>query len=153
MVFRRLLLAGKICVVAAGLLVSAPIGRSQSAQSATPAASLKETQWNLVELDGAAVAAVSADAQPYIYLHDDSDKLTGSGGCNRFFGSFDLSGSSLEFHSVAQTLMVCPGASGEHESALQNALKLTTGYRINGNELELRVDDRVLARFQAEKKK
>ena len=49
--------------------------------------------------------------------------------------------------------MACAGNSSEHESALLEALKLTTSYQISGNVLQLKVDDRVLARFQARKKK
>jgi heat shock protein HslJ len=150
MVSRRLLLAAAICVLASVLAANA---QTSQGQASTPSSSLKETQWNLVELEGDAVTAASPESDPYIYLHEDSDKLTGSGGCNRFFGSFDLDGNSLEFHSVAQTLMACPGNAGSHEPTLLEALKLTTSYRITADELELRVGERVLARFRGEKKR
>src|SRR5271155_5724580 len=114
--------------------------------------SVVETQWNLVELNGSAVNASAAEGQVYIYLQQEGDKLSGSDGCNRFFGSYDLSGSSLQFHSVAQTLMACRGAFTEHEAEFIEALKLVTSYQISDNVLQLKVDDRVLARFQARKK-
>src|SRR5579863_3310035 len=140
---RRLLLAGVVCSAAAGLVAHAQTGAPSAAVAQASASdSLKETQWNLIELDGNPVA--SSASPPYIYLHDDHDKLTGSGGCNRLFGSFDLDGNSLQFHSVALTLMACAGDAGAHEAQLLEALKLVTGYRISGDELELRVDDRVL---------
>jgi heat shock protein HslJ len=125
---------------------------SPPTRSAASSPTLTETHWNLTELDGDPVNAAAPDAQPYIYLHADGDKLSGSGGCNRLFGSFDLSGSSLSFHSVASTLMACANNSMQHEPELLEALKLATGYRISGDTLQLRVDDRVLARFRAETK-
>ena len=151
---RLLILAGCLSVFALGCVAAAQsTGASANPDLGTASVSLKETQWNLVELEGNPVTAASSQNQPYIYLHAEGDKLTGSGGCNRVFGSFDLDGSLLQFHSVAQTLMVCPGSSGAHEPELQQALKLATSYRIDGDTLELKVDDRVLARFQAEKRK
>ncbi|AXC14753.1 protein of unknown function DUF306, Meta and HslJ [Acidisarcina polymorpha] len=129
-----------------------PDNRIPESSSASSRLSVTETQWNLVELNGSPVSSRSPGSQPYIYLQTQGDKLSGSGGCNRLFGSFDLSGSSLQFHSVAQTLMACPGNSAERESALLDALKLTTSFQVSGDVLLLRVDDRVLARFQAKKK-
>ena len=135
-----------------GFCQKAPNTSHEDAPSAASQPSPTETQWNLTEVDGEPVTVQAADSQPYIYLQEPSDKLSGSGGCNRLFGSFDLSGSSLQFHSVASTRMACGGNTSEHESALLEALKLTTGFRISGNLLQLKVDDRVLARFQARKK-
>jgi len=127
---------------------------SNQSQDAAPASlpSVTETQWNLIELNGSPVVVRPTEGQPYIYLQVQGDRLSGSGACNRFFGSFDLSGSSLQFHSVAQTMMACPGASLQREPELLEALKLVTSYQISGNILQLRLDDRVLARFQALKK-
>jgi copper homeostasis protein (lipoprotein) len=135
-------------------IVAGPRPGYCQASPATPAPqpALTETQWNLIELDGNPVTIHAGDTQPYIYLQAQGDRLSGSGGCNRFFGSYDVSGGSLQFHSVAQTLMACAGDSAAREPALLEALKLTTAYQISGDTLQLRVDDRVLARFQARKK-
>ncbi len=111
-----------------------------------------ETQWNLIELNGSPVNVPGNEGQVYIYLQQEGDKLSGSDGCNRFFGSYDLNGASLQFHSVAQTLMACRGAFTDREAEFVDALKLVTGYQISENILQLKVDDRVLARFQARKK-
>lgn len=132
--------------------MSAPLGLAVQAGQSSPtglaAVSLTETHWNLIELDGTAVGDAPAESLPYIYLQEPGDKLSGSGGCNRLFGSFDRSGSSLQFHSVASTMMVCGNDSSQYESGLLQALKLATGFQIVGNVLQLRVDDRILARFQ-----
>jgi len=161
-VSRRLPPTGVIRIAAIFGLVFFPYGfcqtaspPSQSHQDAAQAASqpsLTETQWNLIELNGSPVAVRSTEQQPYIYLQVQGDRLSGSGGCNRFFGSFDVSGGSLQFHSVAQTMMACPGASMQREPELLEALKLVTSYQISGTTLQMRLDDRVLARFEAMKR-
>ncbi len=124
--------------------------RADAAAPASPS-SVVETQWNLVDLNGSA-EGIAAAGKVYIYLQRDGDKLSGSDGCNRFFGSYDLSGASLQFHSVAQTLMACPGGFAAREAELVEALKLATSYQLVDNILQLKVDDRVLARFEARKK-
>ena len=158
---RSHLSVGVICSVALAIACATPgfgqtiAAHNQSAQNATPTASspsLTETQWNLIELNGSPVNVRPTESQPYIYLQVQGDRLSGSGGCNRFFGSYDLNGSSLQFHSVAQTMMACPGATMQREPAILEALKLTTSYQISGNVLQLRLDERVLARFEAMKK-
>lgn len=154
----KMFIAGMTLMAAAGAFSHAQAlhhrdSASQPGGAAAPAAvSLTETHWNLIELDGNPVTA-SNESQPYIYLQVQGDKLSGSGGCNRLFGSFDLSGSSLQFHSVAATMMACPGDAMKYESQLADALRLTTGFQISGEVLSLRVDDRVLAQFQPEKQK
>ncbi len=146
-------LLGVLCVAPAFSQTAS--GSTESRKDSGPETSQPsavETQWNLIELNGSAVTVPSSEGQVYIYLQQDGDKLSGSDGCNRFLGSFDLSGSSLQFHSVAQTLMACRGGFTDRESEFLDALKLVTSYQISENVLQLKVDDRVLARFQARKK-
>ncbi len=133
-------------------MTSQPSESSQEAASETAQPKVVETQWNLVELNGSAVHVSSVEGQVYIYLQQDKDKLSGSDGCNRFFGSYDLNGNSLEFHSVTQTLMACQGGFTAREAEFLKALKLVTSYQITEGTLQLKFDDRVLARFQARKK-
>ena len=152
----------RTCCVAGilGLALAAPAFQAtstaaesrQEAAAGGPQPSVVETQWNLVELNGSAIDIPASGGQVYIYLQQEGDKLSGSDGCNRFFGSYDLSGTSLEFHSVAQTMMACRGSFTGREAEFLTALKLVTSYQISDNALQLKVEDRVLARFQARKK-
>jgi heat shock protein HslJ len=135
-----------------GQAATTPAEGHQDATAGGTQPSVVETQWNLVELNGSAVHVPAAEGQVYIYLQQDGDKLSGSDGCNRFFGSYDLRGASLEFHSVAQTMMACRGSFTDREAEFLDALKLVTSYQVAENVLQLKVDDRVLARFQARKK-
>lgn len=131
---------------------SPSLQRRQDAAAVASQPSVVETQWNLVELNGSAENISANEGKVYIYLQLDGDKLSGSDGCNRFFGSYDLSGPSLQFHSVVQTLMACHGGFTAREAEFLEALKQVTNYQLADNILQLKVDDRVLARFQARKK-
>jgi copper homeostasis protein (lipoprotein) len=132
---------------------SSPGQSRQDAGSAASQQAVVETQWNLIELNGSTANIPAAESRVYIYLQQDGDRLSGSDGCNRFFGSYDLNGNSLEFHSVAQTLMACrDNGFAAREAEFLDALKLATSYQISDNILQLKVDGRVLARFQARKK-
>jgi heat shock protein HslJ len=149
--------AAQTFILAAALLGATKLAADQDL--ASPPASTteavsrppQEIHWNLIELDGSPVTASNPDSQPYIYLQAQGDKLSGSGGCNRLFGSYDLNGSALEFHSVASTMMACPGKSMDNEARILEVLKLVTNFVITGDVLSLRVDDHVLARFKQEK--
>jgi heat shock protein HslJ len=133
---------------------AAQVAREEPASTSTPAARPpQEIHWNLVELDGTPVNASTPESQPYIYLQAQGDKVSGLGGCNRLFGSYDLNGNSLEFHSIAATQMACPGISLDNEARFFELLKLVTNFQIVDNVLSLRVEDHVLARFQPEKQK
>lgn len=135
-------------------LASGQTVRDEPASTSAPAPRPpQEVHWNLVELDGAPVHASTLESQPYIYLQAQGDKVSGSGGCNRLFGSYDLNGNSLEFHSVAATQMACPGSSMDNEARFFEVLKLVTNFQIADNVLSFKAEDRVLARFQPEKQK
>jgi len=145
-VYRSLLAAASLVLFAAAAGSSA---RAQVAAVSSP----REVHWNLVELDGSPIAASNSESQPYIYLQTQGDKLSGSLGCNRLFGSYDLSGDSLQFHSLAATRMACAKMSMDSEEKILDDLKLVTSFQISGDVLSLKVDNRVLAKFEPEKPK
>ena len=113
----------------------------------------REVHWNLIELDGSPITASNAENQPYIYLQAEGDRLSGSLGCNRLLGAYDLSGDSLQFHSVASTKMACANMASDIETKILQDLKLVTSFQISGDVLSLKVDNRVLAKFEPEKPK
>ena len=77
-----------------------------------------------------------------------SAHLSGSTGCNRFFGGFELVDGGLLLTPGGMTMMACPEDVMRQEQALLEALKAATGYRITGERLELlEGDGQVLARF------
>ncbi|MGH9323395.1 MAG: META domain-containing protein [Vicinamibacteria bacterium] len=95
-------------------------------------APLLGTRWELTELKGAAVEG----ARPYLSLEAETNRATGSGGCNRFSGPFELEEDSLRFGPLAATRMAC--AEGmDVEVKLFEALEAVEKYRIEGETLEL----------------
>ncbi|WP_265581507.1 META domain-containing protein [Methanofollis aquaemaris] len=66
-------------------------------------------------------------------------KLTGSGGCNNYFATYNLSGSSLEIGPAGSTKMICAEPEGimKQEETYLSILKAVKGYEIEGNQLKL----------------
>ena len=100
--------------------------------------------WKLDSL-GDSPAAAAAE----IAFDRDPKQISGSTGCNRFFGTYAAGeGASLKLEPAGMTLMACAGSADAQEKAFLDALRATASYRISGTTLEL-LDGggRVLARF------
>jgi putative lipoprotein len=96
--------------------------------------------WRLADLNGKPVS-LSMEQRPNFVLTDDGNRITGSGGCNRLMGSYELDGHSLRFKTVATTMMACLGPVMDVERKFLAALNATTAYRISGSTLQL-LDDK-----------
>jgi heat shock protein HslJ/uncharacterized membrane protein/uncharacterized lipoprotein NlpE involved in copper resistance len=72
--------------------------------------------------------------------------VTGSTGCNRLAGSFQLTDSTLHFLPLATTRMFCQG---KGENKFLTSLHQVTGYKIEGEKLLLTKGERVLLTFTA----
>ena len=107
------------------------------------------THWTLVALGDRNVAAASATREPHLIFTVDSSRVTGSGGCNRVFGGYAISGDSLSFTGVASTKMAC--ATGmDIETAFLAALSRVARWRIVDGSLELTdAAGALIARFHA----
>jgi len=97
---------------------------------------LTDTQWRLVELHGGPVKKVGEQPPPSLLLQSDGQRLTGSGGCNRMTGSYQLNGQSITFGKVASTMMACVDGM-EQETAFFKALDQTRAWKVQGDALEL----------------
>ena len=49
---------------------------------------LTENRWRPIQIDGHTVTVPEQQHEPWIHLDSKSKRVTGSGGCNRFNGSF-----------------------------------------------------------------
>jgi heat shock protein HslJ len=113
-------------------------------------ASLENTRWKLVELgEGRRLAPGDTVTGAFFILRTGQGQVNGSGGCNNFFGSYEIDGDKLVFGALGNTMKMCPTGM-DIEQAMMQALGETTRYAINGEVLSLYADDRVLARFEAE---
>jgi heat shock protein HslJ len=101
--------------------------------------------WNLVELFNEKIE-YSGSKVPHLYF--EAERVSGSDGCNNFFGGYTMDGDSLKFGMLASTQMACPHV-GTFEVIFSKMLSMTTRYRITGNRLDLYGDEKLLASFLA----
>ena len=104
--------------------------------------------WALTELKGMTPAAdtgISAQFSP-------DGKISGSAGCNRYSGTYTVSGSSITISSsIASTMMMCDDAIMEQENAYLKALPEAKTYEIKGDQLTLTGADKTsLASYKAQ---
>ena len=109
---------------------------------------LENTYWKLTSLGEVPVTAVSQQ-QPLFVLNSKTHRVSGSGGCNRLTGSYELKDDHLTFNQMATTMMTC--AEGmDTEKAFLKALTEAKTWKMAGGELELLNDaGNVTARFEA----
>ena len=96
--------------------------------------SLEGTKWVLVTLGGEALLPDTAPSAEF-----SADQISGSAGCNTYFGTYEASGDELSIGAVAVTEMWCMEPEGvmDQEQAFLAALGSVTGYRLAGERLEL----------------
>ncbi len=99
-------------------------------------ATLQETYWKLITVNGARVEVADSAREPHIILHTADLRASGSGGCNRLSGPFTLAGEQLAFGAIMMTKMACTEGMAV-EQAFTAALGATRSYRIDGQVLEL----------------
>ncbi len=142
---RRRFLVNLVCAGGLMLPVSGAFAQGTARQTAEP---LEGTQWNLRWVEGATVEGGSP-RPAYIELDRASHKLSGSGGCNRLMGGYELEGDHLRLTGTARTMMACAGGM-DVEDKLVKALEDVREWKVSGERLEL-LDgsEKVVARFSA----
>jgi heat shock protein HslJ len=112
------LVDGRLTLRGAGAeLVFEPTG---FARSAVP---LVGTGWTIVAIDGDPTGRPSRGVvgAPALRLSEDGN-VTGTTGCNRFFGRYQLDGTSLAIGPLATTRMACDELAAGQEAALLRVL-------------------------------
>ncbi len=114
--------------------------------AAAPAsASLAGREWALESLAGEAIPAATGGRPITITFAD--GRVSGSGGCNRFSGTYTLTGDALQFGPLAATKMACPAM--ELEGRVFAALQAVRRWKVVAGSLELLdASGKVLARFR-----
>ncbi len=88
------------------------------------AATLAGSEWRPIEVEGAAI-----EGAPEVFLQFRGEgKVTGHGGCNRFFGSFTLDGDRIEFGPFGATRKACPQPVMDREREFLDTLEKTTTF-------------------------
>jgi putative lipoprotein len=121
----------------AGSGPAAPPGSASPGTSSQPRSSrpLEKTYWKATELDGKPVPAAESTREVYILLGG-AGRVGGSDGCNRFIGSYVLTGDGIKFGALAGTQMACPSTDAT-ERGLRKALSGAARWSIAGERLEL----------------
>ncbi|WP_455198186.1 META domain-containing protein [Kaarinaea lacus] len=126
-------------------------GRSTErvAPSQKPDASLSNTYWKLIELNGEPAALGAGKRELHMILNTEGNRVKGFSGCNRFTGTHKVSESHIQFSQMASTRMACVDGM-EQEKRFLSALEGTTEFRISGESLSLYSGDgQLLLRFEA----
>ena len=97
-------------------------------------ADLQDTQWVLVTLGEESPLPDRAPSAEFT-----ADQISGSTGCNTYFGAYEASGDELSIGAVAVTETWCMEPEGvmDQEQAFLDALASVTSYRLAGERLEL----------------
>jgi heat shock protein HslJ len=123
-----------IVIGALALAVSAPV-LAEDDDDGPLAAS-----WTATELDGKPVDGLTFDYT--------TDKVSGTGGCNRFSGPISIEDDAIQIGPLASTKMMCEGKS-EIETQYFTALELARSFAVEGDSLTLRAEDgHVLLKFK-----
>ena len=91
--------------------------------------------------------SVLQDTEITATFNSDERNVTGSAGCNSYFGDYEVKGNNLSIPGpIAATEMACPEPEGvlEQESQYLRILKSAESYQIQDNELRINCGDEVL---------
>jgi len=116
-----------------------------------PSATLENTEWKLVELSAQPVRVAEGLEAPNLRLDGAQKQASGSGGCNRFTGRYELGGDSLRLGPLASTRRAClDPETSQREKAFLVALDGTRTWQVTGDTLVLSSGAEPLARLAAQ---
>ncbi|MGZ5521061.1 MAG: META domain-containing protein [Halobacteriota archaeon] len=134
-----LLISMLLLSTAAAAGCTSSVKPSPNATSTTsPALQLEGTTWKLTSLATETGVNNTLPNTTITAIFDDGN-VTGSSGCNRYFGSYQLNKTEINFGQVGSTLMFCPDPDGvmTQETTYLLLLKDVTSYAISNNGLTL----------------
>jgi heat shock protein HslJ len=110
-----------------------------SKQSTTGNASIVGKYWKLVEVNGKPIApAEQSKREPHMILNAAENKVSGSGGCNSFFGNYELQSEyGISFSKIGSTKMACPGSVMQSEQQLFQAFQMANKFTLQNDILIL----------------
>jgi copper homeostasis protein (lipoprotein) len=97
---------------------------------------LENTYWKLTRLGNEAVIVGERQREPHVILNLETKRVSGSSGCNRLVGGYELNGDKLTFGQMASTRMACPDGM-DTERAFLAALQEVKKWKVAGQHLEL----------------
>lgn len=103
-------------------------------------------KWQLVELKGKLISG--NQKTPFIQFIPAGGRIEGSGGCNRFGGSFKRTGGSIQFGVLSSTMMECLGPEMKIEDEFLKTLSVKLNYKQERGELHLREGNSIVMRLK-----
>lgn len=125
--------------------------KQETPTSGSGTSGIEGIRWYLTEVSSSPVSPMAGDKQPHMMLDPEENQATGFAGCNHFFGSYELDGSSLTFGPLGATRMACPDLETGLETSVFEALENTREWKKADGALLLLYGETVLARFSREK--
>lgn len=117
----------------------------------TAAPDLEGVVWQLQSMADASGHTVDAMADIPVTATFNDGQLSGNGGCNSYFGSYAVDGSSLTITPAGTTMMACPEKVMAQEQAFMAALGSSASYKVTGDKLEImNADGAVVLTFVAQ---
>lgn len=116
-----------------------------------PADPFAAKTWRLFELvPEAGAPAMQPQAMITLAIDTPAKRAAGKGGCNRWFATAAIDGSTLKLSGMGATMMACPPPAMEEERAFLDALARTETYAVGdeGTSLTLMLADGGLMRFR-----
>lgn len=110
---------------------------SQTCERAMSEASLPNTYWRIVALEGEPIPAVRDRREPHLILRLPDNRYRATVGCNQLTGSYSVNGGRISFRGGASTRMACPPPLDGREDRLRRVLAETERWNIAGQILEL----------------
>jgi heat shock protein HslJ len=112
-------------------------------------ATLENTRWKLLTVEGKPVVMTGGQREPHLSLQPGKHAVAGFSGCNNLAGGYTLNGASLSFSQMAMTMMACEH-NMEVEQAFTAALRKVASWRITGEKLDLLdAGQAVVAQFES----
>jgi len=112
---------------------------------------LAGTVWHLTTLiDGDTASSTVAGTEPMLEVDDTAGRISGSGGCNRYFAAATFGEGTLSVGAIGATKMGCEPAVMQQESFVFAVLEAATTWEIEGTTLRVLTGDGRGLEFSAE---
>jgi len=100
-------------------------------------ASLEGTLWALESYQNADGETVDALPNSGARAEFENGEVSGTSGCNRFFGAYEVDGNSISIGPLGSTLMACPPPLMDQEFGFLTAVQSAATYKISGDTLTM----------------
>lgn len=133
----------KILIIMTAVIILATIVLTGCQAGVSP---LEDVRWSLVSYgEPGNLQAVLPDSEPTAQFESETKEVSGSGGCNTYFGGYEVDGNELTMTGpFAVTEMWCGDEKGAQESEYLDILLAAESFEVDGDSLIIHSGDYVL---------